>query len=465
MHAPTTLDAPEQPSLRAELAATLRLTVPVVVAQVGLMAMGVVDSIMVGHVSAQVLAAVALGNIYFFNVIVFSMGTLMALDPLVAQAIGARDDGAVTRALQRGMVLAVALTVVSALLMWPATRVLTLARQPAEIIPDAAAYTRISIIGVLPFLAFVVLRQGLQAMGRLAPIVYTMAGANAMNAGLNWVFVYGHLGSPALGARGSAISTCISRWAMFAGLLVLAWRELRPHLGEVHPDSVAARPLLRMLAIGIPIGAQQVLEVGAFGAIGLLMGWFGTAEVAAHQIAIQLASLTFMVPLGISAAAAVRVGRGIGALDAPQARRAARVAFLYGVGFMSCTAILFLTAPGALAHAFSGDATVVEIAELLIPVAGVFQIFDGIQAVSAGVLRGMGDTRAPLVAMLAGYWLIGLPTSVYLGFRTDAGPTGLWWGFVTGLGSVALFLSLRVGRLMRGDLSRIHVDEEHAAVA
>ncbi|MDE3150964.1 MAG: MATE family efflux transporter [Gemmatimonadota bacterium] len=446
-----------------ELRPLVALALPVVVVQVGLMGMGVVDSVMVGHLSARSLAAVALGSLYFFNIIVFAMGTLMALDPIVAQAVGAGDDLAIARGVQRGFVLCVALSAVTALALAPAARVITWARQPAEIVPEAAAYVRVSILGVLPFLAFVVLRQSLQAMHRLAAIVVTIVGANLLNAGLNWVFIYGHLGSRALGVVGSAIATVISRWVMFAALLALSWPVLRPYLGALRRDALGPRPLARMLGIGVPIGFQQVLEVGAFGTIGLLMGWFGTAQVAAHQIAIQLASLTFMVPLGVSGAAAVRVGHAIGAGDSARARRAARVSFVCGVGFMSATALLFLSAPGWLAGLFTKDATVVGIASLLIPVAGVFQVFDGAQAVAAGVLRGIGDTRAPLAAMLAGYWLIGLPVSVYLGFRTGAGPIGLWWGFVAGLSSVALFLSLRVGVLFRGELRRLHVDDDRPA--
>jgi len=453
------------PPLRTEFRGLVALALPVVLVQVGLMGMGVVDSIMVGHVSARALAAVALGNIYFFNVIVFAMGTLMALDPIVAQAVGAGDDAAVGRGIQRGLVLCLVLSVAVAALLAPAARVITLARQPAEIIPDATLYVHISIIGALPFLAFVVLRQSLQAMGKLAPIVVTILGANVLNAALNWVFIYGHMGSAPLGVEGSAIATVLSRWLMFLALLALSWSALRPYLRAPAPGALRLRPLMRMLAIGLPIGVQQVLEVGAFGTIGLLMGLFGTAQVAAHQIAIQLAALTFMVPLGVSAAAAVRVGHAIGAGDAPRARRAARAAFLLGVGFMTLTALAFLTVPVALARLFTIDAGVVGIASLLIPVAGVFQVFDGMQAVAAGVLRGIGDTRAPMAAMLAGYWLIGLPVSLYFGFRTAAGPIGLWWGFVAGLSSTALFLSLRVAALFRGELRRLHTGDEHVPAA
>jgi MATE family, multidrug efflux pump len=463
--APAAVPAPTPVRLATEFRALTALALPVVVVQLGLMAMGVVDTVMVGHLSARALAAVALGNIYFFNVIVFAMGTLFALDPIVAQAVGARDEPAITRGIQRGLLLTVGLGVLSALLMAPVAPVITLARQPAEIIPDAASYVRISIAGILPFLAFVVLRQSLQAMGRLAPIVITIVAANVLNVGLNWVFIFGHLGSAPLGVQGSAVATAVSRWVMFLGLLLLAWPALRPHLSALHADTLRTRPLVRMLVIAVPIGFQQVVEVGAFGSIGLLMGLFGTDQVAAHQIAIQLASLTFMVPVGISTAAAVRVGHAIGARDGGRARLAARVAFLCGAGFMVLTALAFLSMPEWLARLFTDSRAVVGLAALLIPVAGVFQVFDGIQAVAAGVLRGIGDTRAPLVAMLVGYWLIGLPVSLYLGFRTAAGPTGLWWGFVAGLSSVALFLSLRVAALFRGELRRLQVDDDQAAMA
>jgi len=443
----------------SELRATVSLAVPVVIVQLGFMTMGAVDTLMVGRLSATMLAAVALGNLYFFNVSIFGAGTLMALDPLVAQAVGARDMDAVTHAMQRGIVLSIALAIATSLVLAPAATVLRFLHQPAEIVPDAAGYLRISIIGALPFLAFVVLRQSLQAMHRVAPIVVTIVVANLSNAGLNWVFVYGHLGSPALGVAGSAIATAISRWVMMLLLLALAWRDLAPHLLRWRRDSMEWIPLKSMFVIGAPIGAQQALEAGAFGAIGLLMGVLGTIEMAAHQIAITLAALTFMVPLGVATAAAVRVGHAIGAGDDARAKAAIRAAYACGVGFMTLTAIAFLTAPRLLASAFTGDARVVALAAVLIPIAGVFQVFDGAQAVGAGVLRGAGDTTAPLLVMLASYWLLGVPVSAYLGFKTELGARGLWWGFVVSLAGVAVFLYLRIRRVFAKGVRRLEPGE------
>lgn len=447
--------ATTRPSLGAEWRSLIAIAVPVVVVQVGMMLMGVVDTLMVGHLSATALASVALGVLYVFNTLVVAIGALMTLDPLVAQAVGAADDEGVTRAVQRGLVLSLALGIAGMLAMIPAGSVLRAFRQPPSVVPDAVTYIHLSAAGLVPFLAFIVLRQSLQAIGRLAPIVVTIVVTNALNAALNWVLIYGHLGSPALGVAGSAIATAVSRWAMALMLLWLAWPELRPHVHTMNRSVLAWRPLREMLALGLPIGAQQFLEVSAFNAVGLLMGVFGAVQVAAHQIALNLAALTFMVPLGVSAAAAVRVGHAVGARDARRSHRAALLAYLLGAGFMSTTAALFLALPRPFAALFTRDTGLIAIAATLIPIAGVFQIFDGLQAVGAGVLRGLGDTRVPLLAMLSGYWLIGLPVSLVLAFRTGLGPQGLWWGFVAGLASVALFLFLRVRVLLRRGVSRI----------
>ena len=433
----------------------MALAVPVVLVQLGFMLMGVVDTLMVGRVSARVLAAVALGNLYYFNVTILATGSLMALDPIVAQAVGAGESESVARAMQRGLIIAAGFCVLCALLIAPAPAVLTALRQPGEIVPDASTYLRISIIGLAPYLVFVVLRQSLQAMHRVAPIVWTVILANLSNAGFNWVFVYGHLGSPALGAAGSAIATAISRWLMLLLLLGGAWRELRPLMLPVRQGIGSWPALSQMLRIGLPIGAQQGLEAAAFGAIGLLMGVLGTIEMAAHQVAITLAAFTFMVPLGVGSATAVRVGRAIGASDMTRARAAIRAAYLCGVGFMALTAIAFIWVPHLLAAAFTPDGRVIALASTLIPIAGVFQMFDGGQAVGAGVLRGAGDTKAPLITMLASYWLVGVPVSAYLGFRTSLQAAGLWWGFVVSLAGVAIFLFLRIRVVFAQTVGRV----------
>src|ERR1051326_666185 len=243
----------------SELKATARLALPMVLVQVGLMSMGTVDTLMVGHVSGEVLAAVALGNIYFFNVSIFGTGTLMALDPLVAQAVGAHDEASITRATQRGAILATIISIVTGLLLLPARRIFLAFHQPSGIVDVAASYLLISIPGVLPFFAFVVFRQVLQALGRVAPIVWTIVLANLLNAGLNWVFVYGHLGAPRLLAQGSAVATAVARWAMAIALFIMGSKQLRHRLLPVTRAAFDRRALWSMFVLGAPIGAQQML--------------------------------------------------------------------------------------------------------------------------------------------------------------------------------------------------------------
>jgi MATE family multidrug resistance protein len=455
---------PRLPPAR-EFRSLLRLALPIVTVQLGLMLMGVVDTLMVGRVSAAALAAVALGNLYFFGVAVFGMGVLFALDPLISQAVGARDDAGIARGVQRGLLLAAGLAVLGLAPLLLVEPVITFLRQPDDVIPLAAGYVRAATPGLPAFLAFIVFRQTLQAMDHVRPIVGAILAANVVNVLLNWVLVFGHAGMPALGPIGTGWASTISRWAMLLGLVVLTARRLRPYLRPAGRDVLRVRPLARMLRLGVPIGAQLQLEMGAFAAVALLMGWLGTAQMAGHQIAINLASLTFMVPVGIAQAGSVRVGQAVGRGDPGAARMAVKSALVAGSGFMACTALLFLTLPAALTALYTDEPAVVVVAVALIPVAGVFQVFDGLQVVAAGVLRGIGDTTAPFVANLLAFWLIGIPVSLWLGFRTPAGPVGLWWGLVVGLAVVALFLVARVRVRMRRELQRILIDDDISVAA
>ncbi|MGD8377724.1 MAG: MATE family efflux transporter [Acidobacteriota bacterium] len=437
-----------------------RLALPVVIVQLGTMTMGVVDAVMVGHVSAPALAAVALGNVYFMAVAVFGMGTLMALDPVIAQAVGAGDVAGVARGIQRGLGIALLLTVPTSSLLVPGEWLLGLLQQPEEILPIASSYARVSILGAFPFFAFIVLRQSLQALGHLSPIVVAIVGTNIANVALNWLLVFGNLGFPRMGPIGSAWATAICRWLLAAGLLALAWGELRPSLWPPRDRVLRAAPLLRMLRLGVPIGGAYQLEYSAFGAIALLMGWLGARELAAHHVALNLAALTFMVPMGIAAAAAVRVGIAVGRQDAAAARRAAGVAALFAVAFMSLAAATFLLFPGPLARIFTEEDSVIAGAMVLIPIAGFFQVFDGLQVVGAGILRGLGDTRSPLVISVLGFWMIGFPVSLLLGFRMGMGGAGLWWGFVAALGAVALALGIQAAVRLGRHMPRVAIDDD-----
>lgn len=445
---------------RREFHGVLGLALPVAAVQVGMMAMGVVDTIMVGHYSARDLAAVALGNLYFFTAAVFPMGVLMALDPVVSQAVGAVDHPAVARGLQRGVLLALILGLPGAVALMPGEPILRVLRQPPDVVPVASGYALAAIPGLFPFLAFIVFRQTLQAMGRVAPIVLSILLANLANFLFNWVLIFGRWGFPELGAVGSGWASSLSRWLMFLGLLGFSWPLLKRYLRPIRREVLLRRPLFRMLRLGTPIGIQFGLEYGAFGTTGLLMGWMGTVAMAGHQVALNLASLTFMVPLGISQATAILVGHGVGREAPRSARRAAGAGLLLGAAFMATTALVFLLFPGLLARLYSGDSAVLALAAILIPLAGVFQVFDGLQVVASGVLRGVGDTRSPMLLNLLGFWCLGMPVGIWLGFGKARGPAGLWWGLVLGLASVAILLLLRVRARMARALPRVVIDDD-----
>ncbi|MEZ4412002.1 MAG: MATE family efflux transporter [Gemmatimonadales bacterium] len=453
------MPAPPLLPTRDELRALLTLAVPVVTVQVGMMLMGVVDTLMVGHVSPAALAAVALGNLYFFAVAIFGMGVLMGLDPIIAQAVGAQDEPAIARGIQRGMLLAALLATPAMILLWPAGHVFRWLEQPADVVPLAATYARFVIPGVLPFLVYAVLRQTLQAMGRLRAIVITIVAANLLNILLNYALVYGHFGLPPLGVAGSSIATTCSRWIMALLLLGLSWPVLHRHLLPIRPEVFTLAPLARMLRLGAPIGAQFELEYGAFGLTGVLMGRIGTNQMAGHQVALNLASLTYMVPLGVSAAVAVLVGQAVGRGDPMGARRSARTALMVGATFMVLTSTLFLTIPRSLAGLYTDSEAVLVMAAALLPLAGIFQVFDGIQVVASGVLRGLGDTRSPMIINIIGFWLVGIPTSLFLGFRAELGARGLWLGLVLGLASVAVILLGRVRHRLTARIGRVVIDD------
>ncbi len=429
---------------RTATGALLALALPIIGVNVGMMLMGTVDTIMVGRVSPEALAAVALGNVVFFALSIFGVGVLLAVDPIISQAVGANNQVGVALGAQRGLVLAAVLSVPIGAALFGAGPALRLFGQPAGVIPLVVTYCVILVPGILPFFMFNVGRQTLQAMHRVAPVLWAIGVANLLNVALNRILIFGGLGIPAMGVAGSAWATTISRVLTLPLLLYFARRELIPLFRPWLPDATRLKPLGQMLRIGLPIGVQLELEMSAFAAVALLMGRFGTIQVAGHQIALNLASLTFMVPMGIGMGAAVLAGNAVGRGDAPGLRAASRAALVTGVVFMSCTALLFLAMPRFLAGIYTNDASVLAFAATLLPIAGVFQVFDGVQVVAAGILRGLADTRAPMLINLAGFTIVGLGMSLYLGFRTSLGAIGLWWGLVIGLATVAAILLVRL---------------------
>ena len=459
-------------SFAEEVRQLLRLGGPIALVQFGMTALNFVDVAMLGHHDAKSLPVMALGATLAWSATIFCMGALTAVDPLLSQAVGAKDHAAVPRVLGRGALLAVLLSIPAALLLLPAPSWLRLLGQQESLIPEAASFARLQAFAILPFLWYSLLRSLLSAHARLLPQVLTILGGNLLNALLDWILVFGKLGVPSLGATGASLATVFCRWLMLLGLLWFGRKDILPHLRPlaepaVRASALALQPVLRLLRLGTPIGAQFLLEMGVFAATALLIGKLDVqagvvdAEgpgLGGHQIAIQLATLSFMVPLGLGMAASVRVGWAVGRGDLTGVRRAVAAALTCGAGVMTAFMLLFLLVPDTLAGLLCKHPEVLATAVLLIPIAGVFQIGDGLQVVAIGCLRGLGDVRSPVWANIVGFWVCGLPLGCWLAFAQDQGPAGLWWGLVCGLFFVAGGLLVVLRWRVREQRQRLAVD-------
>jgi MATE family multidrug resistance protein len=428
---------PPQSKGRAELAAMIALAFPVVLSELGWTAQGIVDTIMVGRLGPAAIGAVAIGNAVYFTPTLFCVGLLLGLDTLVSQAYGRRDHDECHRWLAQGVYIVFLLTPPLMLLLFAASFGFVRFGITPEVAAPAASYLRILTWGSLPLLLYSCTRRYMQGVGQVRVLGLTIVAANLLNWLGNWLLIYGNWGFPALGVNGSALATALSRIFIALALAGFAWRYER---GRGHPlfrhwAGPQRRRIRELLRLGAPAAGQIVLEVGAWNLVTLFAGWLTPVELATHQIALNYASLTFMVPLGISSAAAVSVGHAVGAGDKARARRDGWLALGLGTSFMLLAAVVFLLAPGALIALYTRDPRVMALGSSLLWIVAAFQIFDGIQTVSTGALRGLGETRVPMLANLAGYWLLGLPLGMTLCFVLHWGIYGLWIGL-----SVALIL-------------------------
>ena len=441
--------APANPSALARPSASLGVEMrlqwglawPVALGQMAIVSMYLTDNVMVGHVGKVEMAGVATGGWWFFSVYAPLLGLLRALDPMVSQAVGAGDEGAAGRALARGAVLAMLASAFAAVCIaftGPAMRALG---QPAEVIPVAVTYCTMLVPGLPGAFGFFLLRTWLQARGEMRAGNVAIVLANVLNLLLDWVFIYGHMGMPAMGGAGAGVATSIGNWfqlALCAGLSFQHWRPAVAYLRE----ALAWSSWSRLLPLGVPLALQSGTEIWAFSLAGWMCGWAGPAGLAAHLIAISLSSLSFNIAVGFSTAAATRVGQLIGA--GYGFGRTALAAHLWGLLVMSFFALCLALFPGDLARIYVDDPEVITIAAQLLPLAAAFQLFDGTQVVAFGILRGAVDVRMPTLANLAGFWLFGLPLGAWLLLEKGMGAQGVWIGLAAGLGAVAIMLALRV---------------------
>ncbi len=421
------------------------LAVPVVLSELGWMAQGVVDNIMVGRLGPEAIGAVSLGNAVYYTPCLFGIGLLLGLDTLVSQAYGRHDHDECHRWLAQGVYLACIVTPPLMLLVWLLSHFFTRFGVTASVAVPASSYLRILGWSTLPLLLYGGTRRYLQGVGQVRVITLTYVLANLLNWGGNWVLIYGKLGFPALGVNGSAISTCIARVGMAAALIGFAWRyeRTRGHPLFQHWAGPQWDRLQKLVRLGAPAAGQILLEVGAWNLSTFSAGYLNPVALATHAIALNYASISYMVPLGVSAAAAVSVGHAVGAGDPARARRAGWLALALGTSFMVLAGIAFLVAPRPLIMLYTHDPRVLMVGPSLLWIAAAFQIFDGIQTVCTGALRGLGETRVPMIANFIGYWILGLPLGLTLCFVLRWGIYGTWIGLTLALVVISLSLLAR----------------------
>ena len=429
--------------IRKELLPTLRIAIPVVLAELGWMAMGVVDTIMVGPLGPEAISATGVGNSMHIAFAIFGMGILLGLDTLVSQAFGARDLKECHRLFLDGLALAglMAVPLVAVLIgVWYAIPFLGF---HGAVRPLLESYFGIVVASTPFLLVYAACRRYLQAMHAVTPVMFALLTANLINGAANWTLIYGRFGFPALGVAGAAWATFISRVYMLVVLGVAVWwvdRERTRDAGLAGTGSLwhvdwhfDPHRLRRLLRLGLPAASQIGAEVGVFALATAMSGMLDPISSASHQIALNMAGVAFMIPLGMGSAGAVRVGHAVGAREPARVAASGWTAIVLGTGFMVASGLAFVLMPRQLIHLFSDDPDVLRVGTSLLVLGAVFQLFDGIQGVITGTLRGLGDTRTPMITNLAAHWLLGLPVSYTLCFVLGWGVYGLWVGLSLGL--------------------------------
>jgi MATE family, multidrug efflux pump len=428
--------------MRRELLPMLRLAGPVILAEIGWMSMGIVDTIMVGPLGPAAIGAAGMSNSLFFAFAIFGMGVMLGLDALVATSYGGGRLDDCVRWLQHGVLVALVVAPTIMLIFYAALTTSAHWGLHPAVRAQAQPYMAILGLSAVPLLLYATFRRYLQGIHTVRPVMIALVTANLVNLMGNWVLIWGHLGVPAFGINGSAWATVGARIYMAAFLGFAIAREQRKRGGAHTPFAFDATRVRRLLALGLPAASQLTLEVGVFAAVSALAGTLDPISLGAHQIALNIAALAFMMPLGLASAAAVRVGHAVGAVDGRRAVQAGWTALTVGAIITGSVGLLLIVTPTPMLRVFTDDPQLLSIGVRLLSIAAVFQLFDGTQAVATGVLRGVGDTRTPMAVNVVGHWAFGLPAGWWLCFRRGWGVVGLWVGLSIGLVFVAAVLTV-----------------------
>lgn len=425
-----------------ELRPLLRLAIPLVLGELGWMTMGIVDTMMLGRVSPEAMSAASVSGILFFTVTVFGMGVLLGLDTLVSQSHGAGESLDAQQSLVAGLWLSVPLCVILMIAQRATLPFMGWLEVNPRVLELAGPFTQAISWSTPPLLVYTAMRRYLQGIGRVRPVVFALVSANLVNIAGDWALIFGHLGFPAMGTQGAAWATVFSRLYLAA---VLTWAALPLRASR----SIDFARIRSIAAIGLPASVQIVVEVGVFALVTALVAKLEPVYSAAHQIALSAASYSFMIPLGLNSAAAVRVGNALGAGNPRGAARAGWAAIGLGIAFMATAGLVFIGAPRWISRAFTNDPAVIAAAGPMLAWAALFQLFDGAQGVAVGALRGAGETRITAIAHSVGYWAAGLPLGYWLCFHAGWGAQGLWAGLSLALILIGLVLTLAWHRMTR----------------
>lgn len=432
-------------NIRTHIRETIKLAFPISVGQLGHVMLGVVDSMMVGKVGSASLAAASLVNGIFFLILVIGIGLSMAATPLIAMAKGADKFDDCGKTLNHSLVVNVVFSIALMALTFSFSFLIPYLNQPKEVVREAIPYLQVLSLSVIPFILFQTYRQFLEGLSIPNPPMYIAIFANLFNAFFNWLFIFGNFGFPAWGLFGAGVATTITRWTMSLTLLyfVLNYKKIKIYNPQIKIGKLDYSLIKKLIHIGLPSGFQYFLEVAAFAFAAIMIGWLGKAQLAAHQIAINLASITYMIILGISSAGTIRVGEAVGQKNIIQIRRAGFSALGIAALLMICFGISFILFRNFFPTLYINEEEVIEVASQLLIIAALFQIFDGLQAVGIGVLRGLTDTKIPMLISFATYWVIGIPVSILLGFYFKLGAVGIWIGLLLGLASLGITMAFR----------------------
>ncbi|EON76925.1 Multi antimicrobial extrusion protein (Na(+)/drug antiporter), MATE family of MDR efflux pump [Lunatimonas lonarensis] len=445
---------------------TFRLAYPVMLSQLGQVLVGVADNIMVGRLGAETLAAASLANSIFFLILMFGTGVSMAITPLVAMADGEGNKRSISTVFQHGFAINTVSGALLFLLILSLSPGLHFLGQPDEVVVLAIPYLLIITFSLVPLMFFQTFKQFIEGLSQTKQAMNITLACNAINIFLNWLLIYGKLGFPAMGLNGAGWATLISRVLMALIILYYVRRSKRYRSYHLPFSFSKLRKKIvgRLLKIGIPTGFQFVFEVGAFSTAAIMMGWLGVNALAAHQIAINLASVSYMMASGLAAAAMVRVGNQLGRRDIHTLREVGFSIFGMVALFMSVFAIVFIGLRNYLPLIYIDDPGVVQTAAVLLVIAGIFQVSDGMQVVGLGALRGLSDLKVPTLVTLVAYWVVGLPLGYLLAFPFGLDELGIWIGLLTGLTATAVLLFWRFHRISKRMLSTHHEPVDNTSI-